>query len=827
MNIQATPTDRTREPAREPPGHCFHCGEPLPSGRHYQAEISGAPRELCCAGCQAVAQTIVDAGLEDYYNLRTAPAAREQQRVPEFLREARVYAEPAVADEYVHPDGAAHRTCTLLLQDLECSACCWLIERQLTSLEGMAAVNLNYSNHRARIRFDPERLSLEAILATIARLGYRALPYEPSHTESAFRDEDRARLKRLGIAGLFGMQVMILAVALYSGEWWGMAPNIEQLLRWASALMALPIVGYCAQPFFSNALRSLRNRSPGMDVPVSLGIALAFSASAVATVQGHSRVYFDSLAMFVFFLLLARYLEFLARRRGQQQREQLIQTAPELARRMAGTATETIPVALLKLGDRLRVLGGELIPADARVVLGSSTVDESLLSGESRPVAKQPGDTVIAGSVNLDQPLEVTVLALGRDRVMARILDLVDQATEDKPAVAQLADRIAGVFVVAIVLAAAAVAGFWLLQGSDLWLRTTIAVLIVTCPCALSLATPAALTAASGALARHGIIPAKGLRLEALAAINHVMFDKTGTLTSGAYRLHGARALGAEPVARGLGIAAAMEDQSMHPLAKALVRAAGGCVLTAHSVRIHAGEGLEAVVEGQHWWLGSVAWMKCRCKDTTGLETDCRGQQENDTVVVLADCQGPKFVFALGDEMRSDAPQLVCRLHQAGITTSVCSGDEPRAVAALAGQAGIREHRGGCAPADKLTVLEGLRNSGQRVAMVGDGVNDAPVLAGANVSFALGSGTQAARISADFILLGEHLPALYTAIVIARKTRRIITQNLGWALVYNLLAIPAAAAGWVPPWLAAIGMSLSSLLVVANSLRCGRIRIQR
>ena len=426
---------------------CFHCGDDLREAENFSAMIHGHLRPMCCAGCQAVAETIVDAGLEDYYTLRTSPASNARQRVPDFLRDVQLYAEPVIADHYLSTNNADEQQCLLLLRDIECTACCWLIERRLSSLPGIHRVSLNYSNLRARIDFNPQQIHLEEILSVIGNLGYRALPYEREGSDDCFHDENKSRLKRLGIAGLFGMQIMMMALALYTGSHWGMADNIEQLLRWSSLLLSLPIIGYCAQPFFSHALRSLRNRSIGMDIPVSLGIIIAFSASAFATLQGHNEIYFDTVAMFVCFLLAARYLEFLARQRAHNQREQQLQTSPEMARRISSSELQTVPVACLKLGDHLRVLSGDLIPADARIVSGTSSVDESLLSGESRPVVKQPGDEVIAGSVNLEQPLDVCVTALGDDRVIAKILQLADRAVEEKPRLVQVADKIAGSFV--------------------------------------------------------------------------------------------------------------------------------------------------------------------------------------------------------------------------------------------------------------------------------------------------------------------------------------------------------------------------------------------
>ncbi len=830
MNIQASSPDKPDKPDKpyksdtpetiDTAEQCFHCGDDLRQAENFSAVIHGQPRAMCCAGCQAVAETIVDAGLDDYYKLRTSLASSARQRVPDFLHDVQIYAEPVVADQYLSTNGADGQECSILLRDIECTACCWLIERRLSALPGIHRVSLNYSNQRARIDFDPEQINLEGILSVIARLGYRGIPYERGGQNDDFHDENKARLKRLGIAGLFGMQVMMMALALYTGSSWGMADNIEQLLRWSSLLLSLPIIGYCAQPFFTHALRSLRNRSIGMDIPVSLGILIAFSASTIATVQGHNEIYFDTVAMFVCFLLAARYLEFLARQRAYQQREQQLQSTPEMARRITGAGIETVAVASLELGDHLRVLSGDSIPADAKIISGTSSVDESLLSGESRPVTKQPGDEVIAGSVNLEQPLDVCVTALGSDTVFAKILELVDSAVEHKPRLVQIADKIAGFFVTLVLILSAGVAVYWLIEDPENWLRPTIAVLIVTCPCALSLATPAALTAASGALARLGIIPGHGLQLEHLAAVTHLMFDKTGTLTHGNYALHDARALGKEPLAKGLVIAAAMESHSLHPIAKALMREATSAIPKAENITLHSGQGIQADVEGQTWWLGSVQWTQQRYPDDPLLNDALLSTPREKTVVVLADDQAPKFIFTLIDSLRPDAANLVRNLHQANIQTSICSGDHLPTVTAIANQLGISDTHASCLPADKLSILKEHQRHGQQVAMLGDGINDAPVLAGAHVSFAMGCGVQAAKVSADFILLGEKLGAVYSAIMLARKTRRVIWQNLSWAVIYNLVAVPAAASGWLTPWMAAIGMSLSSLLVVANSLRC-------
>ena len=858
--------------ATPPPGHCFHCGEALPPGEPPRVVVDGARRDMCCAGCAAVAQTIVDAGLEDYYRLRTDLPARAEDRVPRLIEQASAYSRPALQQAYARDAGEHGREASLILEGVECAACAWLIERTLARAPGVLEAGVNFSSHRARVRFDTRTTDLGAVIEAVGRIGYRAQPYDPSRREAALATEGRTRLRRLGVAGLFGMQIMMVSVALYAGDWWGMEPAFETLFRWLGLALVLPVVGYAAWPFFAAAARGVAHRAPGMDLPVSLGIALAFLASVHATVTGAGHVYYDSVAMFTFFLLLARYLEFLARRRAQERCEALVSPAPELARRLdADGEAVLVPVAELAPGERVRVLPGESIPADGTVAAGLGSVDESLLSGEARPVPRRVGDAVLGGSVNGASPLEVVVERVGADMVVSRVLALVERAAGARPRIARLADRVAAAFVVAVVLAAAAVAAAWWHADPSGWLAPTVAVLVVTCPCALSLATPTALTTAAGTLTAAGLVPARGLALEALARVDHVVFDKTGTLTTGHYRLLDQEVLHAAPgvpdgavADRLLRTAVALERHSEHPVAQALVDAVNGPVPTAAEVSVTPGRGISATVNGMRWWLGEPRWAceaaagrdgeastardgvtPSACNDVAPSARDgvapAVGQnvtraahdrvslpahdgvplpaRDGATLVLLAGEDGTLCRFRLGDEIRPGARALVRALQARGLGVSLLSGDHRDAVDRVADALGIGDRRGGLRPEDKLARLQSLASAGRCVAMIGDGVNDAPVLAGAAVSIAMGGGAQAARASADFILVSERLPALLDALDVARRTRRAIRQNLGWALAYNLLALPAAATGLVAPWMAAVGMSASSLLVVGNSLR--------
>jgi Cu2+-exporting ATPase len=804
---------------------CYHCGLPVPPGTDIRIDILGEPREMCCHGCRAVAGAIVDGGLENYYRFRTANPEQGREVVPEFLSRARVYDLPRIQEGFVTRVDGEVREATLILEGITCAACIWLNERHLSHLPGVLEAHINYATHRARIRWDDTRTTLSAILESIAAIGYRAYPWDPGRGRELLEADRKLQLRRLGIAGALGMQVMTIAVALYVGDSRGMDAGLKTFFHWVSLVLTVPIVAYSARPFFRSAWRDLSNRRVGMDVPVSLGVLGAFGASVWATVSGQGHVYYESVAMFVFFLLTARYFELVGRRRSTQALDRLVKLTPAVASRIPPTQDaidETVPVADLSAGDRVRVLPGEPVPADGRVLEGESNVDESLLTGESMPVARGRGDAVIGGSINVGSPLVVRVDKVGPDTALSHILRLLERAQGEKPDISRMADRAASWFVSGVLLLALATAIFWWNTDPQRWFEITVAVLVVTCPCALSLATPTAVTAATGALAGLGVLSTRANALDTLGLATDFVFDKTGTLTAGQPRLLAIEPFSSLTVGEAHRIAAALERHSEHPLARCIVETDSGDPLHATEVRARPGAGITGMVDRERYYLGNRDYVTFHTAQVQVSQDEERDDAE--TRVYLATAARPVAAFSFGDQPRPEAREVIEGLRATGFTVHLLSGDRTAVTREIATAAGIDSclASGQLSPDGKLARVRELQSEGAVVAMVGDGVNDAPVLAAADVSLAVGSGAQLAMTSADMVIMGKDLSVLRTSVRLAREMRRIIHQNLAWAIAYNLLALPAATAGLITPWMAALGMSASSLIVVANALRLTR-----
>jgi P-type Cu2+ transporter len=784
---------------------CFHCGEPVPEGAHWYARIQGRAEPVCCAGCRAVAELIAGAGLGDFYRFRSGPSRRPEPQAP--AEDWSAYDQPQVADRVSSSTSSGARSVTLVIEGVRCAACGWLIDRMLRDLPGIEAVSVNAATARARVEWRPQNLGLGAILRTIAALGYQPHPCGSAAARGQPETERRAALKRLAVAGLGMMQVMTFAVAMYAGDSSGMASDLRLYLRVVSLLVATPVLLYAGRPFFTGAWRSIRARSVGMDVPVSIALALAWSASVVNTLRGSGAVYFDSVTMFVFFLTLARYVEMLARHRATDLGAALTRLSPAVAHRLADDRLEDVLVEQIATGDLLMVRAGETIPADGVVVAGEGRFDESLLTGEALPVARCTGEPVTAGAVNAAGPVRIRVTATGAATALAGIVALLERAQASKPRLARNADRTASWFLGRVLVAAALVAGVWLVIDPARAFETTLAVLVVTCPCALSLATPAAMAAATARLARSGMLVCSADAVEQLARVTHVVFDKTGTLTLGRMHVTACEPLASLPAGECLRIAAALESSSEHPIARAFAREA---TAPASDVVVCDGRGVEGRVDGHRYRIGSPAFIY-GAADLPGRADEAQ--------VVLADDTGPLATFRLGDRLRPEAPAAVRDLAKQGIGVTIVSGDAESAVFAVAEVCGAPEYRSRCLPADKVEVLRERASRGDVVAMVGDGINDAPVLRTAHVSIAMGHGSALAQSSADAVLPRDSLAAIVPAIGLAQRTVRVVRQNLLWAAAYNLCALPLAAFGLVPPWLAAIGMSMSSVLVVLNALR--------
>jgi P-type Cu2+ transporter len=812
-----TPGLPTGRPRAE---QCFHCAEPVPPGARWRLTVDATERAFCCAGCLAIAQTIRAAGLVDFYIKRTKRAETPLEAADEWTQ----YDVAAEAQGFVTRVGDACEI-SLLLEGIRCAACVWLSETYVRRIPGVIEFGVNFATQRARLRWSARQTRLSDVLRAIAGIGYRAYPYDPARREALARREGRALLTRTAVALLAMMQVMMFSVPAYISVD-GVDPAQARLLDWASLVLTLPVVLYSAAPFFAGALRDLRLGRLGMDVPVALGIGAAFVASAWATAAGEGPVYFDSVAMFVALLLVARSIEFRARQRAGAAIEAIARERPETAQRLRGypgtEEAECVAASELVPGDVVRVSAGAALPADGEVVAGRSSVEEAILTGESWPHAKAPGASVLAGSVNRESPLLVRVTAAGEATTAAALSRLVEKAANERPRVARLADRVASGFVAVLLTIAATTALVWAELDPSRVLIVTFAVLVVSCPCALSLATPAALAAAAGALGRQRILAVRPDALEALSRVTHLVIDKTGTLTTGSVRLTAVETLGPLGRAACLSVAAALEQGGSHPIATAL-RGVGCPSAPASDVVAVPGQGVEGVIAGRRYRCGRPAWVGA----LHGLPQPAVAIAADAIPVALADETGWIAWFTFGDSLRAGAAEFVAALRRMGVAVALVSGDRRATVEHVARSAGIDDWHSDAGPEAKRAYIAARQRDGRIVAMVGDGINDAPSLAQADVSLSLGRATALTQWTADIVVLGDDLRDVGVAIRTARRSFRVIRQNLIWAFAYNAIAIPLAATGHLTPLAAALGMSASSILVVANAWRLTRIADRR
>ncbi|AZE28759.1 heavy metal translocating P-type ATPase [Pseudomonas chlororaphis] len=793
---------------------CYHCALPVPAGSRFTAVVLGAPREFCCPGCQAVAEAIVAGGLESYYQHRSEASANPEALPVQLVDELALYDRADVQQPFVRHEGELAET-TLLMEGISCAACGWLIEKHLRSLPAVAEARLNLSNHRLHVRWADSQLPLSQVLSELRLIGYAAHPYQADRASEQLASENRLALRQLGVAGLLWFQAMMATMATWPEFNIDLSPELHTILRWVALFLTTPIVFYSCAPFFKGALRDLRTRHLTMDVSVSLAIGAAYIAGIWTSITGVGELYFDAVGMFALFLLAGRYLERRARERTAAATAQLVNLLPASCLRLGTDGqSERILLSELRLGDKVLVHPGAILPADGKILDGQSSIDESLLTGEYLPQPRSIGDAVTAGTLNVEGALTVEVLALGQDTRLSAIVRLLDRAQAEKPRLAEIADRAAQWFLLFSLIAAAAIGLLWWQLDASRAFWIVLAMLVATCPCALSLATPTALTAATGTLHKLGLLLTRGHVLEGLNQIDTVIFDKTGTLTEGRLALRSIRPLGDLDSQQCLGLAAALENRSEHPIARAFGRAP----LAAEEVLSMPGLGLEGLVGEQRLRIGQPAFVCELSACTVPAMPDEAGQW-----LLLGDTQGPLAWFVLDDRLRSDAPALLAACKARGWNTLLLSGDSSPMVASVAAELGIDEARGGLRPDDKLQVLQQLHRQGRKVLMLGDGVNDVPVLAAADISVAMGSATDLAKTSADAVLLSNRLDALVQAFSLARRTRRIIIENLLWAGLYNGLMLPFAALGWITPVWAAIGMSISSLTVVLNALRLTRL----
>lgn len=789
---------------------CFHCGDAV-QDKHYTVTILGQERFMCCPGCQAVATLITSSGLSGYYQHRTQPA-RNMSDLPEEIADLTHFDIEDIQEEFTKPCADSQTKETVLsIEGMNCAACAWLIERHLGKKNGIFSIRVNTASSRAIVKWQYKNIKFSEVLSAFNEIGYKAYPFQPIEQEKKYSLALQSYTRRMGVAGLAAMQVMMYTIALYMDIFEHMPDDFLKYFRWVSLLLTLPVVFYAAIPFYKNAWYNLKHGVFGMDIPVSLAIILAFSASFYATVVHQGQVYFESISMFVFFLLVGRFFEMRARRKAISTTANLARLIPTLARRLHAEGIETIPAKKLAKGDHIEVQAGSILPADGLITGGAASFDEAVLTGESQPLLKATGDQVFAGSLCLDQPVTIEVTEPPATCQATQILLMQENALDAKPFLATLADNIARYFVFGLLMIAAFTWLYWYFTAPEKSLWITLSVLVATCPCALSLATPTAFTCATQTLTREGILLKQNHVLETLAKVSEVFFDKTGTLTTGHMHITDIQLFNTTESRQNIiNIAAALEQSVNHPIAHAITKLPHESI-NVENIQLAAGGGVLGTIQGKTYRIGHRDWFSCQLPK---ISADLASQ-----IVYLVEHQTPIAAFIMQDQVRPHSQDIIKFLQQTHRKTIMLTGDPGNNVSYIAQQVSITEMYQGLSPEEKFTIIQQRQKQGAITMMVGDGVNDGPVLSAAHVSFAMAGGTDLAKNSADALLIGNNIGKIEVAFRVSQLTRRIILQNFCWAIGYNLCILPLAISGQIQPWMAALGMSMSSLIVMGNSLR--------
>ncbi|OCQ23330.1 ATPase [Pseudoalteromonas luteoviolacea] len=782
---------------------CFHCLEPVPNGFTGEVIFEGVSNPVCCTGCQAVADTILAQGMSDYYKFRTETNGKVEELVPEKLKELTSYDNQDIQRDFVDQQGDLKEV-LLSVEGISCAACAWLIEKQLLAISGVKRVDVNTSTHRAMILWQDKDAKLSEIIAALMQIGYKAYPFQADEEANQKQAAAKAYMRRLGVAGLMTMQVMMFAFAMYFGMFSGMDEGFEQYFRWISLVLASPVILYSALPFLTNAVKGLQSKQLNMDLPVSLAIFGAYGASCYATVMSVGEVYFESICMFTFLLLLGKYLEFRARMKASEFTANLQKLLPLTARKISGNKEEVIAAKSLQLNDMILIKPGEAIPADGLVVNGTSTVDESMMTGEHLPIKKFENHQVYAGTLNHDGVITIQINKVGQNTLLNQIIKLQHNALMKRPKIVEVTDKVAQWFVACLLVFASITAIGWYHIEPEHAFWVTIAVLVATCPCALSLAIPTALTCAVATLTKKGILIKESHVLETTPKVTRYAFDKTGTLTEGRFSIVKTTMLdqnySAEQV---LGFASALERYSEHPIAKAFTQK-DAQVIEITSPTVRTGLGVAGEMNGDQIAIGKPNWFN---------------NHASFAQATLFINEQPIADFYLQDKVRESAHRVVAYLQSKNLTCHMLTGDSSNAAKNLADELGLDSFKQACSPKDKQLCVEKWSREQDIVAMIGDGVNDSPVFNSAHLSIAMETGADISKNTADVVLLNSDLNSLQTLQTVAVKTKRIIKQNLTISLLYNGSILPLAALGMVPPWLAVIGMSASSIVVISNSLR--------
>tara|TARA_R110001592_G_scaffold49482_1_gene154257 strand:- start:9109 stop:11520 length:2412 start_codon:yes stop_codon:yes gene_type:complete len=799
---------------------CFHCQDTIPNGFSASLKISGENKLFCCYGCLAIAETIVNGGLESFYEFRTQASEKPDTFNDTDISELRLYDDPELQKEFVdNTDGLSE--IALSIGGITCAACIWLLENEVSKQLDIESFTINHSSHKARLKWNNSLTKLSDVLILIRKLGYKAFPYEEGLALENAENERKTTIFRIAIAGIASIQNMMFALPLYLGLYSGISIEFVSFFRWVSLLMCIPVVFYSAKPFFQAAYRDFKTGHLTMDIPVSIAIFSAFSASTWITIFSEpnfeSDVYFDSVSMFTFFLLLGRFIEMQTRHKHLNSDIEMSRLLPSTAIIKTESHEESIPAHKLTIDDILIVKQGQIIAADGIVIKGFSRVDESALSGEFLPLEKSQGSFVSGGTVNMENTLEIRLTAKPKDSRVAVIFKMLENTLGQKPNTVLIADRVASYFISTVLLVSIIVGIIWYFIEPDKIFPIVLSILVVTCPCALSLATPTALTSTNTYLRSRGFLITKSHVLEAMTQITDVIFDKTGTLTKGKLSLVKTVSYKDYTVDQVLEIAAALEVHSSHPIANTFIPYFKN---EAQDITNILGKGLSGSYATnkeprKKYFLGNLEFVSEFSNSTSN-------ENHPGLNLYLADDEHIIAHFMLSDSLRDDSLETIVSLQNMGFNIHILSGDQTHSVTSIAEALKIDSYHAAQSPEAKLSYVKELQAQGKEIAMVGDGINDLPVLSGAKLSIAMGEASDITKMNSDAILLNGKLSVLTEAFGKAFQTRRIIKQNISWAITYNICMLPLAAAGYVPPYFAALGMSLSSLIVVFNSIRLKR-----
>jgi Cu2+-exporting ATPase len=816
LAISATLQSNTQHLAQ---AGCFHCGLPIDSDVDYHNQLDGQQRDFCCFACQSVCEAIYDAGLQGYY--QRTPEGVLLAPPPTPPKDIEMYDLDEVQQDFVNCQGDTRDT-HLLVEGIHCAACVWLIERGMMRTPGVLSASVNLAGKRLHLRWDNSRVGLSKLINLLSKIGYSAVPYDPEAAEGSMKRTNRALLFRLFFAAFAMMNLNLIAIALYSGADRG---QFVSFFHWMAFSLATPALLYSGYPFYKGAWNGLRNASLTMDLPIAIGLSVTYSYSLYVTLTGIGQVYFDTVTNLTFVILIGRYMEGMFRHQAVAATNRLMDLQPRVATVLREGIEKICSVRAVKVGEFVLVKPGSNIPMDGFVREGSSSVDESMLSGESMHVKKHIGDRVAAGTLNGSGALVVEVQTTSADSTLSKIIRLVEEAQSSKAPIQRLSDSIVPWFVLVTLILASITFYIWS-DNFEFALMAATSVLIITCPCALGMATPMSIAVASGLGAKHGILVKNGIVLETLSKVTHFVFDKTGTLTEGQMRVDQVIVTSGVDEADLLALAAAVERYSEHSVARAVVAAAetreilyrGMAVLDFHAT---AGAGVAATVDGRRVLLGTAEWLlrnSVIAQPALMLSLEDLEAQAKTCVHLVIDDQHVA-VLVLGDTLRADAQALINTLRANGIGMTLLSGDRRLVAEAIARQLGGMEVIAEVLPQDKDRVIQQLQQRGECVAMVGDGVNDAPALIRADVGIALGSGTDVSVESADIVLMRNELDKVRLATLLSRRTLLTIKQNIGLSFVYNSIMVPLAIMGHVTPLVAAITMPVSSLLVIGNAAR--------